>query len=391
MSKKKQTRSIVAAARTNATTLRAPLTAFAVAYLLSACGGSELSAPPAANAGGSVTPQPQPDPTPTPTAAATSGALTTLGATATDLGNTISSTAIPGVSPALSQGVGGTVAATGGVLDAAANAVSSGLGQIGSTPDPVGTTVAGMGSTIGATGAVVAGVASTVNALGQGPLSPLAPVTTPIAGGLTTAANGISAGGQVLGNTLASSAVQQVTQPLSSAVTPLVITLGQQTQSVGTTTGAGQPVSGLLGQIGGAVQSAGAQVAGTSGNPLAADVGHLVSGVGTTITNAGGLVNPNGPNGAAPIPGLITSLVGSTTNGVQPGTPSAGGGSGSTGAGGPLSSLTGLLTGAGAAGPLAPLTSALGSAGTASTRTSSSTGGLNSLLGGASPLAGKLP
>lgn len=386
---KKQHRSIIAAARTNATTLRAPLTAFAIAYLLSACGGSEVGAPPA-SAGAAVTPGS--GPTPTPTTNATAGALTTLGSTADDLGKTISSTAIPGVDPAVTQGAGGTVSATGGVIDAAANALSDGLGQTGSTPNPVGTTIAGTGSIVTATSGVVGGVASTVDALGTGPLSPLAPVTTPVAGALDTVANGLSAGGQVLGTTLSSSDVQQVTQPLSSAITPLVITLGQQTQNVGTTTGVGQPVSGLLGQIGGAVQNAGAQVAGTSSNPLAADVGQLVSGVGNTITNAGGLVNPNGPNGAAPIPGLITSLVGSSTTTVQTGTPSSGSGS----SGGPLASLTGLL-GSGTAGPLAPLTSALGTAtaggaaGGTTAGTSSATSGLTSLLGGGLPLVGKLP
>jgi len=78
---KQHSRSIIAAARTNASTLRAPLTAFAVAYLLAACGGSELTAPPASSAAGNnVTPQPQPDPAPTTNA--TSGALTTLGTAA---------------------------------------------------------------------------------------------------------------------------------------------------------------------------------------------------------------------------------------------------------------------------------------------------------------------
>jgi len=37
------------------------------------------------------------------------------------------------------------------------------------------------------------------------------------------------------------------------------------------------------------------------------------------------IVNPNGPNGAAPIPGLITSLVGGSTAGVQNGTSSSSG------------------------------------------------------------------
>ncbi|WP_404990062.1 collagen-like triple helix repeat-containing protein, partial [Burkholderia cenocepacia] len=86
------------------------------------------------------------------------------------------------------------------------------------------------------------------------------------------------------------------------------------------------------------MSSAGKQVGGTSSQPLVGDVGQLVTAVGNTVTNAGGLVNPNGPNGAAPIPGLITSLVGGSTATVQNGSSS---GSGST------NPLGGLLSGLG--------------------------------------------
>jgi hypothetical protein len=378
---KKQHRTIIQTARANVTTLRAPLTAFAVAYLLAACGGSDYTAPPAAS-GGTVVPPPPPPPA---TTQGTSGALTTLGAAAHDLGDAISSTTIPGVDPAVARGLGATVSATGTVVDTAADAVTNGLGQIGSSSNPVGATLAGMGSTVGSTSGVIAGAASTVDALGKGPLAPLAPVTTPVAGALETVANGVSAGGQMLANTLSSSAVQQVTQPLSAAVTPLVITLGQQTQSVGATTGIGQPVSGLLGQVGSAVQSGGAQIAGASKDPVVADIGGLVSSLGNTITNAGGLVNANGPNGAAPIPGLITSLLGSSSATVQGGTPSSGAGSG------PLAPVTGLLGGAGGSSPLSAVTGALGSTSGATAGSGTSTSGLNSLLGGGLPLVGKLP
>ena len=172
---KKPYRSIIEAARTNATTLRAPFTAFAVAYLLSACGSDGTASIPAKSSSGTVKPSPDPGPAPKP--ASTTGALTTLGSAAHDLGNTISSTSVPGVNPGVTQGAGSTVSATGDVIDAAANALSSGLGQIGSTKDPVGTTVAGLGAVVSSTSGVIAGAASTVNALGSGPLAPLSPVT----------------------------------------------------------------------------------------------------------------------------------------------------------------------------------------------------------------------
>ncbi len=107
------------------------------------------------------------------------------------------------------------------------------------------------------------------------------------------------------------------------------------------------------------------------------------------MTNAGGLVNPNGPNGANPIPGLITSLVGSTNVAVVNGPPANGSPFGplqntlaSLGLGNnPLGSVSTLLGGT----PLAGLSSALG--GTPLSALTSGTGGsplgsLTSLLGG---------
>jgi hypothetical protein len=373
--------------------LCAPIVAIIAACALAACGSDGVSVPTGLsgnNSGGNVTPT---DP-PSPPTAKTTGTITTVGKVATDLGGAISSLPVPGVSSGVTGGVGSTVGALGPVIDSTADALSDGLGQIGTTANPVGTTVARLGTPVSATSGVIAGVAKTVDALGTGPLSPLAPVTTPVAGALYTAANGVQAGGMILGNTLASSPVQQVTQPVSNAITPLVITLGQTTQAVGTTSGLGQPLSGVLAQLGNALQGAGTTVGSSSKEPLVGDSGQLASVLGTTITNAGGLVNPNGPNGAAPIPGLITSLAGSTNTSVAAGT------AGSGGAGSPLASLTGPLSGvtSGASGgtnPLSALTGALTSVtGALSSAPAAGAGsgaaGLGSLLGNGLPVLGKL-
>jgi hypothetical protein len=82
-----------------------------------------------------------------------------------------------------------------------------------------------------------------------------------------------------------------------------------------------------------------------------------------TVTNAGCFVNPNGLNGAVPIPELITSLVGGTSASVASGPPASSNPFGplqsslaSLGLGGnPVGSLSTLLGGT----PLADLTSAL--------------------------------
>lgn len=383
-------------------TLRAPIAAVVAACALAACGSDGVSVPGGLSGndnGGNVTPTNPP----APPAASTTGAITTVGKVATDLGGTISSLPVPGVSPGVTSGVGSTVAALGPVLDSAADALSDGLGQTGTNANPVGTTVAKLGAPVSATSGVIAGVARTVDALGTGPLSPLASVTSPVAGGLYTAANGAQAGGMILGNTLASAPVQQVTQPLSNAITPLVITLGQTTQAVGTTSGLGQPVSGVLAQIGNALQGGGTTLGGSSKEPVVGDGGQLVSILGNTVTNAGGLVNPNGPNGAAPIPGLITGLAGSSNTSVAAGSGSASGGMGAPLGGNPLASITGPLSGAtsGASGgtnPLAALTGALSTVtgalssttGAAPTGTGSAATGVGSLLGNGLPVLGKL-
>jgi hypothetical protein len=189
---------------------------------------------------------------------------------------------------------------------------------------------------------------------------------------LSTAANTVNAGGAVLGNVLSSGPVQQVTQPISTAITPIVLTAGLVTQQVGTSTGLGVPLSGVLAKLGGAVSSAGttfgSAASTATNNPLGADVGTLVASLGNTVTNAGGLVNPNGPNGAAPIPGLIVSLVGSSNYVV----------------------LSGPPTGAAAGGPLGPLKASLTSLGLGSTPLSNlPVGSLTGVLSG-TPLGGVL-
>src|SRR6185437_5184750 len=77
-----------------------------------------------------------------PPAAKTTGTITTVGKVATDLGGAISSLPVPGVSSGVTGGVGSTVGALGPVIDSTADALSDGLGQIGTTANPVGTTAA---------------------------------------------------------------------------------------------------------------------------------------------------------------------------------------------------------------------------------------------------------
>jgi len=266
------------------------------------------------------------------------------------VGVTIGGASLPGgVSKGVTVGPADTVTGVGTLVRDTSDAVSSGIGQIGFTANPVGTTVAGLGTIVGSTSNPVNGLSETVKALGTGPLSPLAPITTPVGGLLDTVAGGLKSGGTMLGSALSSGPVQQATQALSTAITPLVTTAGQLTQQVGTATGLGQPVAGLLGQVGGAITSAGWKVTSASPQPVVSGVGELVRAVGNTVSNVGGLVNPSGANGAVPIAGLVTSVVGGMPWIVHDGS-ATGTGTG-TGGGTPSGSL---------ANPLAPVTSLVG-------------------------------
>ena len=62
--------------------------------------------------------------------------------------------------------------------------------------------------------------------------------------------------------------------------------------------------------------------------PLVSGVGDLVRAVGNTVTNAGGLVNPGGANGAVPVAGLVTSVVGGMPAIVHNGSTTGTGGTG---------------------------------------------------------------
>ncbi len=262
-----------------------------------------------------------------------------------DAGTSLGGVSLPGVGKSVTAGPGATITGVGSIIRDSANAVSAGIGQIGITPDPVGKTVTGLGTVVSSTGNPVLGLAETVKALGAGPLSPLAPITTPVGGLLDTVAQGLQSAGATVGSTVSSGPVQQATQLAGSAITPLVTTAGSLTQQVGTATGLGQPVAGLLGQVGGAITSAGTKVSAASSQPVVGDLGQLVRAVGNTVTNAGGLVNPNGANGAVPISGLVTSVVGGIPATVH---------------NGPGTGTSGGATSGGTSNPLAPVTSLVG-------------------------------
>src|SRR5579859_4300732 len=215
------------AACTTVSSLRAPLIAVAVAGLLAACGGNGVTAPPSVAAGGSSSGGGSTSGGPTPsTSSGTTGVATAAAQTTSDLGDTIASQTIPGLSPQVTQGLGNAVSSTSGTLNSLANAVSGGVEQIGTTSNPVGTTVAGLGSVVSSTSGVVQGLSTAVGGLGTGNLAPLSPLTTPLATVLSTTAGALNAGGVTLGNSLASAPVQQITQPISTAITPIVQTVG---------------------------------------------------------------------------------------------------------------------------------------------------------------------
>ena len=119
-----------------------------------------------------------------------------------DAGATISGVA-PGPTKGVTTGLGNTVTGAGTIIRDTSNAVSNGIGQTGFTANPVGTTVVGL-PIVGSTSNPVTGLSDTVKALGTGPLSPLAPLTTPVGGLLDTVAGGLKTGGTMLGAALSS-------------------------------------------------------------------------------------------------------------------------------------------------------------------------------------------
>ncbi|WP_175781581.1 collagen-like triple helix repeat-containing protein [Burkholderia anthina] len=373
-----------------------PAALLAAAGVLTACGGSDLTAPTAGTGGTTVTDNKPPGPGVTDGGGfwtsgspGTKGVISTAGQLAIDVGSTVGGVTLPGLGNAATRSAGDTISSVNTITRATADALSDGLGRIGTTADPVGTTLASLGNVVGATANPVTGLAQTVRALGTGPLAPLAPVTTPVGTVLDTVAGGLGAAGSMAGATLSSNAVWQVTQPLSAIVTPLVLSAGQATQQIGSATGLGQPVADLLGQVGGALSTAGwragtvaAQPAVGPASPFIGTAGGLVGALGNTVSNAAGLFNANGPNGVAPIPGLIVSVAGASVTTVKNG-PSPGAGS-NAGASGPLGGLLSGLGSAplgsvtGAASPLAPVTSLV----------STVTGTLGGVAGGAGSGAG---
>src|SRR5690606_28842655 len=99
-------------------------------------------------------------------------------------------------------------------------------------------------------------------------------------------------------------------------------TVVDTTQTLGGATGLGQPVDGLLQQVGNTVGGLGENVSGL-GLPggLSEGVGGLVSGVGATVGSVGAVLNPNAdtPNPLGNTLGLATGAVGSLTQGLADG------------------------------------------------------------------------
>ncbi|WP_175720885.1 hypothetical protein [Burkholderia anthina] len=119
--------------------------------------------------------------------------------------------------------------------------------------------------------------------------------------------------------------------------------------------------AGVFGQVGSALSTAGRRTRTIASQPAAGPAsrfigaaGALVDALGNTVSNAAGLFDDDGPNGVAPIPGLIVSVAGASVTTVR-NAPSSGAGSNS-GASGPFG---GLLSGLGST-PLGSVAGALG-------------------------------
>lgn len=353
--------------------------------------------------------------TPATTTTSDTGVATEIGKTTTDLGNVIANTPLPlGVSPQVSQGLGATVASTGDIVSDLGTGIGNGLGKIGSSSDPVGITVSSLGYVVTDAGGAVVGVGTVIGGLGNGgPLGALSPLTSPLAGAVGLVGTTIESGGQTLGATLSSGPVQQVTQQLSTAITPIVVTLGNGTQTIGSASGLGAPTDTLLQTLGSAISQGGKTVSGSTNNIVVADVGNVVSSLGNTVAGTGSVLDHNGINGAAPIAGLFANLgnvstAPTTGAGTAAGTlgPLTGllanlgnlgglttlGGGASPLAGSPLASLTGALSsvsGSSGANPLAPVTTLLGAIVVTTSNASStagSTGGSAAGLGAVTSL-----
>ncbi|RIQ51929.1 collagen-like triple helix repeat-containing protein [Bordetella avium] len=134
---------------------------------------------------------------------------------------------------------------------------------------------------------------------GAGKPSTNPPVTTPVTTGLLqTTLGGTS---QAVDNALplnASAALGGLGKALDPATQPIVNTVENLTQTVGSNTGLGAPVAGLLNSSGSAVKQLGDNIAKTRRTRSLGDgVGGLARGLGDTLSSASGLplADPGNP------------------------------------------------------------------------------------------------
>ena len=131
----------------------------------------------------------------------------------------------------------------------------------------------------------------------------------------------------MLGDTLSTAST---TGPLGSltntlggqVLVPVVSLVENTTGNLGTATGLGTPVSGVLDKVGTTVASLGTQVttAGGASNPVTNVVGGVLTGVGGALDTSGGYVAPTGGTAAAAgLPELIGGVVANVGTGLNAG------------------------------------------------------------------------
>ena len=317
------------------------------------------------------------------------GVVSAAGTTVSGLGNTVGATNLPVLGTQAGSDLGTVVSDTGGIVTTTGNGVSNGLGTAGISANPVGITTANTGNIVQATGQTVQDTGTLVANVGSNRLRALAPVTAPVGGVVNRSGVAVSGLGSPLTDTLSTGPVEQITQTLSSAIVPLTSQATQLTQTAGTTSGLGRPVSGLLGIVGGAVMQVGDYVKAGSGVEVVDDVGNLVTATGNTVVIAGVLLSPNAGQAGDPVdawvngvPGFSYGVLGTSAvspivaslnplyanglnglNGLNGANAYGNGGLLSpvvNGVGGLVGGIAGNANGIGAASPLSPVTALIG-------------------------------
>jgi len=230
------------------------------------------------------------------------GLLAQVGGAVSASGDTIGQTGLPGNLDTgvggLVSGLGDTVASTGGLLvndpdnpDPLVTVLDNATGSLGALTGPL-TAEGGLLTPVTSLtdGLITGGDAQSVLEPSLANVGQAVDNVVPV--GLSDSLGGVGA------------ELDTVAGPVGDVVTRLTRTVGEQS-------GLGDPASGLLAQVGGAVSASGDTI-GQTGLPgnLDTGVGGLVSGLGDTVASTGGLL-VNDPDNPAPLVTVLDNATGS--------------------------------------------------------------------------------